>query len=164
MSKYIAFQNTTGLISLDLETQEAKVFRNTPSSFSPAWNPTGKKLVVGKNNIYVLDIESSKIDTLLTKPDQDAIFPAWHPSLPIIAFSIRTDKGWMIQFCNLDNDTHWLLPLDIQAFQIDWHPNGEQIAFVGITPKGKHIFIADIGAYLRYRVDKRMSRGTLKCI
>lgn len=145
MTKRLAYYHQDSVFIADFETQKTQVFTKLPNPCALKWNPDGVRFVSGRNTISIVDVNNKTVQALDAK---NAIYPCWHPSRSLITYSIQTDKGWMIQCYSFENQTRWLLPISLQAFQVDWHPNGEDISYVGITPKGKHIFTASVAAYL----------------
>lgn len=143
----IAYSHPTGTRTLDLSNQELKSFKNAQYSQAPAWHHPGRQLIVGQNELFLLNLEKSDI-ARLSEEGLEAIFPAGHPSLPIIAYSVRTAHGLSIALHHLETAQKCYLPIPFYAFQVDWHPNGQEIAFVGIINQEKHIFKANIADYL----------------
>jgi len=155
----IAYTSNSMLHVLDLDEHTITRVDDSGRTAFPDWHPSGQQIASGLSIVTVYDFPSHSL-TRTSKTDVVANYPAWHPSGKMLAFDVKqaNEDGFYVQ--EFEHNVEFSIPLPFPAFQVDWHPNGREIVFVGNLKGTKHIFKLDMSCVEAGDCDKQVVQLT----
>ena len=116
----------------------------------PTWSPDGSKIAfesdrAGAADIYVLDLESGKVERLTDSPADDAR-PAWSPDGRWIAFHSNREGNYDLFLLDVrSGGLRRLTNADRDETNAAWNPTSTQIAYENRLDESTwHIYLIDI--------------------
>jgi Tol biopolymer transport system component len=143
LSGKIAFTNSSVLHILNLADGSITAINEGGRTAFPSWHPSGQQIASGVSRITVFDLETNNL-VQTSREGLVANYPAWHPSGGMLAFDVKMPNDDGFYFQEFESQVEFSLPLPFPALQVDWHPNGREIVFVGVVEGNKHIFKLDM--------------------
>ena len=101
------------------------------------WSPDGQRLVYGRHDLFVLDLDSG-MTTRVVVPGSEGYSPSWSPDGSQIALAVAQAKGYAIYAMRPDGSDATLLTEAQDLGWTDWSPDGSRILFVGPGPQGAY--------------------------
>lgn len=155
----LAYTTSSVLHILDFADGNITTYQDSGRTAFPSWHPSGQQIASGVSQVTIFDLQTHQ----LTRASREAIvanYPAWHPSGGMLAFDVKMPNDDGFYFQALEERVEFSLPLPFPAFQLDWHPNGREIAFVGIVNNNKHIFKLDMSCIQTQDCPQRVQQLT----
>ena len=130
--KLIAFVSYTGNIQItSVDGTNSRLFSETNATGSTlAWSSDGSKIVFGRGELYVVEVESGRL-TRLTFDRLHNAYPSWSPSGSKIVFASRRDGDWEVYTINADGSgLAQLTTNDRDDIHPSWSPDGQHILYM----------------------------------